>query len=137
MAKIVPIVVSNNEELAQAIKLQRTAILVNNKDMYEFLITSEKESKKRKKISKTGKRTSALVGLGGLAAALFGPVGIFIGATYASVAGLLAYGGSVLVGIQKSDLENYQVAFDEENERLVLWKIKGKNAMKKDDVIDL
>ena len=137
MAKIVPIVVSNNEELAQAIKLQRTAILVNNKDMYEFLITSEKESKKRKKISKTGKRTSALVGLGGLAAALFGPVGIFFGATYASVAGLLAYGGSVLVGIQKSDLENYQVAFDEENERLVLWKIKGKNAMKKDDVIDL
>ena len=137
MAKIVPIVASNNEELAQAIKLQRTAILVNNKDMYEFLITSEKESKKRKKISKTGKRTSALVGLGGLAAALFGPVGIFIGATYASVAGLLAYGGSVLVGIQKSDLENYQVAFDEENERLVLWKIKGKNAMKKDDVIDL
>lgn len=137
MAKIVPIVVSNNEELAQAIKLQRTAILVNNKDMYEFLITSEKESKKRKKISKTGKRTSALVGLGGLAAALFGPVGIFIGATYASVAGLLAYGGSALVGIQKSDLENYQVAFDEENERLVLWKIKGKNAMKKDDVIDL
>lgn len=137
MAKIAPIVVSNNEELAQAIKLQRTAILVNNKDMYEFLITSEKESKKRKKISKTGKRTSALVGLGGLAAALFGPVGIFIGATYASVAGLLAYGGSVLVGIQKSDLENYQVAFDEENERLVLWKIKGKNAMKKDDVIDL
>ena len=137
MAKVIPIVVSNADELAQAIKLQRTAILVKNKEMYDALIARENKKIRRKKASKIGKASSAAIGVGSFIAALFGPVGIFVAATYALTASVLAFGGSALAGIDKSELDKYKVALDEEHEWLVLWKVKGQNAMQNDDTVDI
>lgn len=137
MAKIVPIIVSSADELAQAIELQRTVILVKNKEMYDALLAEESKKIKRMKASKIGKASSAAVGAGSLVAALFGPVGIFVAASYAFTASILAFGGSALAGIKKSKLDNYKVTLDEEHKLLVLCKTKGKNAMQKDDIVDI
>ena len=135
MAEIIPIIVNNYEELAGAVKLERTAILVKNKEMYDSLAAREKRSLRKKKASNVGKGASVVAGVGSVVAAILGPVGIFAACTYILTASILTFGGSALAGISKSDLYKYRIAFYEDKEILVLLKVKGVNAARKDDTV--
>lgn len=135
MAEIIPMIVNNCEELAGAVKLERTAILVKNKEMYDSLAAREKRSLRKKKASNVGKGASVVAGVGSVVAAILGPVGIFAACTYILTASILTLGGSALAGISKSDLDKYRIAFYEDKEILVLLKVKGVNAARKDDTV--
>lgn len=137
MAEIIPIIINDMSELSQAIKLERTAILVKNEELYDVLQEREQKSNRRKKISKIGKGASAVTGVASFVAALFGPVGIFVASTYALTASLFALGGSSLLGVSKNELDKYKVVLYENGKLLVLVKVKGKNAAKKNDTVKL
>lgn len=133
MAEIIPIVVENWEELSKAIKLKRTAILVNNEEMYSELSKSELG----RKAIKFGKKASVATGIASLVTALFGPIGIFTASAYIFTASILTLGGSALAGISKGDLNKYKLGMLEEEKLIVLIKIKGSNSMSKKDTIKL
>lgn len=136
MARIIPIFVSDSRELAQAIELERSAIVVKNKKMYQELQKREKKSKARKNGSKIGAASSAVVGLTGIALAIAGPVGWFGAALGITATSLLTLCGSALAGVDKSKLDSYQISFNKQHELMILRKIKGKNAIEMtDDVI--
>lgn len=137
MAEIIPIIVSNIDELGQAIRLERTAILVENKDMYSALQDREKKSNQKHKLRKIGKGASAATGIASFIACIFGPVGIFMASAYVLTASLLTFGGSSLAGLGKSELDKYKIIMYEEMELLVLVKTKGTNAITKNDSIKL
>lgn len=135
MAEIIPMTVSSGDELAQALDLERTAIIVTDKKICQAVREKLKKTKNRKKASKIGKITSSVAGVGSFIAALFGPVGIFVAATGILTASVLGLGGSALAGINTSKLDEYKVALASNQEHVLLVKASGKNAIKKDDTV--
>ena len=127
---IIPITVKTREEFQTAVRLKRTAIIIDNKEIEDVV---KKEMQKSSGFSATS-NISCGAGLAGIVAFFAIPVvgaGVLLASAAATVIGTaLGCGQELIDGLTK-----YAMIKDTPNNRIVLIRVSGKNAIKKDDTI--
>ena len=127
---IVPITVKTKEEFQTAVRLKRTAIIIDNKEIEDAVKKAMQKS--------SGFSTASSIGCGagwaGIVAFFAIPVvgaGVLLASAAATVIGTALGCGQELV----DGLTKYAMIKDTPNDRIVLIRVNGKNAIKKDDTI--
>ena len=127
---IIPMVARDREEFKTAVRLKRTAIIIDNAEIEE---TVRKNVKKSTGIF-TASGASGAAGILGIAA--FGAIPVLGGAVLTASLAAYAIGAAVCGGQTLADgLCKYTAIRDELTGKLILIRVWGANAIKKGDTI--
>ena len=127
---IVPITVKTDAEFQAAVRLKRTAIIIDNKEIEDVIKKAVEKSSGFSTASSIGS-SAGLLGLAAFFAIPAVGAGVLLASAAATVIGsVLGCGQAIIDG-----LVNYAIIEDTPSNRMVLIRVDGKNAIKKGDTI--
>ena len=138
--EIVPVTVKTKDEFQAAVRLKRTAIIVDNAEIETVVKNAMQKSKRFDTVNNVVGTVGVTGVIAGIAAIAVLPVAAaaataIIAVTFTS-AGAAAISAALGLGQEIADaLIKYAMIKDEQSAHVVLVRIRGKNAMKKGDTI--
>ena len=138
--EIVPVTVKTKDEFQAAVRLKRTAIIVDNAKIETVVKNAMQKSKRFDTVNNVVGTVGVTGVIAGIAAIAVLPVAAaaataIIAVTFTS-AGAAAISAALDLGQEIADaLIKYAIIKDEQSTHVVLVRVRGKNAMKKGDTI--
>lgn len=138
--EIVPVTVKTKDEFQAAVRLKRTAIIVDNAEIETVVKNAMQKSKRFDTVNNVVGTVGVTGVIAGIAAIAVLPVAAaaataIMAVTFTS-AGAAAISAALGLGQEIADaLIKYAMIKDEQSAHVVLVRIRGKNAMKKGDTI--
>ena len=138
--EIVPVTVKTKYEFQAAVRLKRTAIIVDNAEIETVVKNAMQKSKRFDTVNNVVGTVGVTGVIAGIAAIAVLPVAAaaataIMAVTFTS-AGAAAISAALGLGQEIADaLIKYAMIKDEQSAHVVLVRIRGKNAMKKGDTI--